>query len=219
MQFGGVGGGGGFSQKCVHYALHAINFSSEVWAVFLLRCVSGRKNVYLLLMFSELLRAWPRWSLRVRWERRVWPQFKCMVAWTGRVCVCVRRLSVCVCRAGWDACLQGCGAGWVAACRDGGIGKRSLSLRPTAKTAGDTTTISSRPPSLLSISLTYWLFSNSFPFSSPISFISPLVIFPLPPRLLMLSYLRILSVSSSLALLLCFFFLIQVPTSHHLIVK
>lgn len=46
MQFGGVGHEGGWgciSQRCVR---HAINFSSEVSVVFLLRCVSvGEKHL------------------------------------------------------------------------------------------------------------------------------------------------------------------------------
>lgn len=49
---------------------------------------------------------------------------------------------------------------WVAACRDDGIGKPSLSLRPTAKPAGDTAAISSLSASLgLSRSLAGSLFS------------------------------------------------------------
>lgn len=51
--------------------------------------------------------------------------------------------------------------GWVAARRDDGIGKRSLSLHPTAKPAGDTAAISSlSPPLALSISLTHTVFCS-----------------------------------------------------------
>lgn len=53
MQFGGVGRGVSFSQRCVHYALHTINFSFEVSGVFLLRCVSESENIYLVLVFCE----------------------------------------------------------------------------------------------------------------------------------------------------------------------
>lgn len=48
MQFGeGRDVGVAFSQRRVRLARHAINFSSEVSAVFLLRCVSKRENIYL----------------------------------------------------------------------------------------------------------------------------------------------------------------------------
>lgn len=53
MRFGGVACGGSCSQRCVHYALHAINFSFEVSGVFSLRCASERKNIYLLLVFCD----------------------------------------------------------------------------------------------------------------------------------------------------------------------
>lgn len=53
--------------------------------------------------------------------------------------------------------------GWVAACRDDGIGKRSLSLWPTAKPAGDATAISSLTP-VLCLSDSLALFSRSFLF-------------------------------------------------------
>lgn len=87
----------------------------------------------------------------------VWLKVKCVCRLNSAcvflyLCVCDREME-------WDACLPGCRAGLVAACRDDGIGKQSLSLHPTAKPAGRATAISS--PCLLlspSSSLTYWLY-------------------------------------------------------------
>lgn len=95
---------------------------------------------------------------------------------------------LCVCETESDACLKGCRVGWVEACRDDGIGKLSLSLRPTAKPAEDTAAISSLSASLrLARSLTgpfFFSHSGVYPFHL---FPTPLVIFALllEPALLM----------------------------------
>ncbi len=134
MQFGGVECGGCISQRCVHPAHNAINFSSEVSGVFLLRCVSQkRKNTHLILGFCErfpmcececvcmcvfLSRSCPRMMflaccMHVWQQLHVWQELECMC---GLNSVCVW-LAGCVC-----VCLQdgmGCmftglqsGAGW-----------------------------------------------------------------------------------------------------------
>lgn len=74
--------------------------------------------------------------------------------------------------------------GWVAACRDDGIGKRSLSLRPTAKPAGDAAAISSLSPSLrLPLSLSTSARSHFLSHFRVCSFHLFLVIFSLSPLL------------------------------------
>ena len=164
MQFGGGRDVGvAFSQRRVRLARHAINFSSEVSAVFLLRCVSKRENIYLVsVCFVSaspraharvcvcVLRSCPHMMLLpchacVRQQLHVWLQLEC-VCGLNSVCVFARWNGMHVYRVAER--------GRVAACRDDGIGKRSLSLRPTAKPAGGATAIYSLSLSLsLSVTL------------------------------------------------------------------
>lgn len=135
---------------------HAINFSSEVSGVFLLRCVSRRKTLIWSPCFVSALlcvfwRACPHMMLlacRVYvWQQlRVWLRLEC-VCGLNSACV-AGKLCASVCVSvfiRWNGMhvYRVAERGWVAACRDDGIGKRSLSLRPTAKPAGDAAAISS----------------------------------------------------------------------------
>lgn len=116
MQFGeGRDVGVAFSQRRVRLARHAINFSSEVSAVFLLRCVSKRENIYLVsvcfvsvcvcaCVCFEIVSPHDASSL----SRMCAATAPCVAPARVRVWLDLR---VCVCEMEWDACLQGCRAG------------------------------------------------------------------------------------------------------------
>lgn len=121
----------------------------------------------------------------VRQQLHVWLQLECVC---GLISVCVF--------ARWNGMhvYRVAERGRVAACRDDGIGKRSLSLRPTAKPAGGATAIYSLSPSLpppvylarspaLFFRLNpFFFFASSLRSVSLSSLSSPLVIFsPLSP--------------------------------------
>ena len=124
MQFGGGRDVGvAFSQRRVRLARHAINFSSEVSAVFLLRCVSKRENIYLVSVcfVSASPRAHACVCVCVFWDRVPTWCFFPVTRVCGNSSMCGSSSSACV---AWTPCVclrdgMGCmftglqsGAGW-----------------------------------------------------------------------------------------------------------
>lgn len=156
------------------------------------------------------LRACPRMMLLACsvcvWQQlHVWLQLEYVCCLNSAcVCVCVAT-RLCV-FARWNGMhvYRVAERGWVAACRDDGIGKRSLSLRPTAKPAGDAAAISSLSPPSPSISLARqlcfllspiffltleYIFLSSFPYLSRNLFLCS----PRSSRLHLLMFSRLVS--------------------------